>query len=89
MQETHAAGLEGADSLKDEAAAKPWLLTIIRREYARSFERKRLATVDVDELIASEEPMLAAVAGSGSRGAARRPVQAAARSIASRWCCRC
>jgi RNA polymerase sigma-70 factor (ECF subfamily) len=35
-------------------------LTIIRREYARSFERKRLATVDVDELIAREEPMLAA-----------------------------
>jgi RNA polymerase sigma-70 factor (ECF subfamily) len=35
-------------------------LTIIRREYARSFERKRLATVDLDELIAREEPMLAA-----------------------------
>ena len=48
------------DSLKDEAAAKPWFLTIIRREYARTFERKRLATVDVDELIAKEEPMLAA-----------------------------
>ena len=36
----------------DEAAAKPWFLTIIRREYARTFERKRLVTVDVDELIA-------------------------------------
>jgi RNA polymerase sigma-70 factor (ECF subfamily) len=35
-------------------------LTIIRREYARSFERKRFATVDVDELIAKEEPTLAA-----------------------------
>jgi len=48
------------DSLLDEAAAKPWFLTIIRREYARSFERKRFVTVDVDELIAREEPMLAA-----------------------------
>ena len=65
------------DSLQDEAAAKPWFLTIIRREYARTFERKRLVTVDVDELIAKEEPMLAAVAGSGPRRAARRPVQAA------------
>jgi RNA polymerase sigma-70 factor (ECF subfamily) len=35
-------------------------LTIGRREYARTFERKRLVTVDVDELIAKEEPMLAA-----------------------------
>ncbi len=48
------------DSLLDESAAKPWLLTIIRREYARTFERKRLVTVDVDELIANEEPSLAA-----------------------------
>jgi RNA polymerase sigma-70 factor (ECF subfamily) len=31
-----------------------------RREYARTFERKRFATVDVDELVAREEPMLAA-----------------------------
>ena len=48
------------DSLLDDAAAKPWFLTIIRREYARSFERKRFVTVDVEELIAAEEPMLAA-----------------------------
>jgi len=34
-------------------------LTIIRREYARTFERKRFVTVDVDELIAKEEPLLA------------------------------
>jgi RNA polymerase sigma-70 factor (ECF subfamily) len=48
------------DSLLDEAAAKPWFLTIVRREFARSFERKRFVTVDVDELVAREEPMLAA-----------------------------
>ena len=55
------------DSLQDEAAAKPWFLTIMRREYARTFERKRLATVDIDELIAREEPMLAAARGTRSR----------------------
>lgn len=39
------------DSLRDDAAAKPWLLTIVRRENARFFERKRLETVDIDELV--------------------------------------
>ena len=60
VQETMLRAWKARDSLKDEAAAKPWFLTIVRREYARSFERKRLVTVDVDELIAKEEPMLAA-----------------------------
>lgn len=60
VQETMLRAWKAQDSLLDEAAAKPWFLTIIRREYARSFERKRLVTVDVDELIAREEPMLAA-----------------------------
>ena len=50
----------GIAVLLDPAAAKPWFLTIVRREYARSFERKRFVTVDVDELIAAEEPLLAA-----------------------------
>ena len=60
MQETLLRAWKAQDSLLDEAAAKPWFLTIIRREYARSFERKRFVTVDVEELIAKEEPMLAA-----------------------------
>jgi RNA polymerase sigma-70 factor (ECF subfamily) len=60
VQETLLRAWKARDSLLDEAAAKPWLLTIIRREYARSFERKRFVTVNVDELIAKEEPLLAA-----------------------------
>jgi RNA polymerase sigma-70 factor (ECF subfamily) len=60
VQETMIRAWKAQDSLLDEGAAKPWFLTIIRREYARSFERKRFVTVDVDELIAKEEPMLAA-----------------------------
>ena len=60
VQETMIRAWKAQDSLLDEAAAKPWFLTIIRREYARTFERKRFVTVDVEELIAKEEPMLAA-----------------------------
>jgi RNA polymerase sigma-70 factor (ECF subfamily) len=60
VQETMLRAWKAQDSLTDQAAAKPWFLTIIRREYARTFERKRFVTVDVDELIAREDPMLAA-----------------------------
>jgi RNA polymerase sigma-70 factor (ECF subfamily) len=60
VQETMLRAWKAQDSLLDEAAAKPWFLTIIRREFARTFERKRLPAVDIDELIRSEEPILAA-----------------------------
>lgn len=38
------------DSLADEQAVRSWLLTIARRELARTFERRRLETVDIDDL---------------------------------------
>jgi RNA polymerase sigma-70 factor (ECF subfamily) len=60
VQETMMRAWKAQDSLLDERAAKPWLLTIIRREYARTFERKRFVTVDVDDLIAQETSTLAA-----------------------------
>jgi RNA polymerase sigma-70 factor (ECF subfamily) len=60
VQESMLRAWKAQDSLKDESAAKPWFLTIVRRELARTFERKRLPTVNVDELIAREEPALAA-----------------------------
>lgn len=60
VQETMLRAWKASDALQDESAAKPWLLTILRREYARSFERKRIPTVDIDDLIAAEEPGLAA-----------------------------
>ena len=60
VQETLLRAWKAQDSLLEEGAAKPWFLTIIRREYARTFERKRLVTVDVEDLVAKEEPMLAA-----------------------------
>ena len=45
-------------ALAEGAAAKPWLLTIVRREHARLYERKRFETVQVDELVGSESPEL-------------------------------
>ena len=46
-------------TLKDPAAAKGWLLTIVRREHARLFERKRLETVDLHAAIEREDSALA------------------------------
>lgn len=59
VQESLLRAWKAQDSLQDEAAAKPWFLTIIRREFARTFERKRLDTVDIDDLVAGDEPALA------------------------------
>jgi RNA polymerase sigma-70 factor (ECF subfamily) len=60
VQETLLRAWRAMDELRDEKAARQWLLTIARREHARLYERKRLPTVDVDELIEREEPLLAA-----------------------------
>ncbi|HEX6397169.1 MAG TPA: sigma-70 family RNA polymerase sigma factor [Steroidobacteraceae bacterium] len=59
VQETLIRAWKSRDELKDPAAARPWLFTIVRREHARLFERKRLPTVDVDEVEALGDPALA------------------------------
>ncbi len=46
-------------SLRDDAAAKPWLLTIVRRENARYFERRKLESVDIDDLTPAQSALLA------------------------------
>jgi RNA polymerase sigma-70 factor, ECF subfamily len=48
MQETLLRAWKSIDSLSDEKAVRSWLLTIARRELARTFERKRIPTVDLD-----------------------------------------
>lgn len=60
VQEALLRAWKSRNSLLHENAAKAWLCKIIRNEYARTFERKRLVMVDVDSLIATEEPALAA-----------------------------
>jgi RNA polymerase sigma-70 factor (ECF subfamily) len=59
VQEALLRAWKSLEALRDDAAAKPWLLTIVRRENARYFERKRLETVDIDNLTASQAALLA------------------------------
>ena len=59
VQESLLRAWKSLDALRDGAAAKQWLLTIVRRENARYFERKRLETVDIDNLTASQAALLA------------------------------
>ncbi len=58
VQEALLRAWKSLDALREEAAAKQWVLTIVRRENARYFERKRLETVDIDNLTASQTAML-------------------------------
>ncbi|MDJ0891612.1 MAG: sigma-70 family RNA polymerase sigma factor [Gammaproteobacteria bacterium] len=48
VQETYLRAWRSLDSLKDDKAAKTWLITILRREHARCFERNRPDISDVD-----------------------------------------
>jgi RNA polymerase sigma-70 factor (ECF subfamily) len=63
VQETLLRAWRSWEHLRDERAAKQWLLTIARREHARIYERKRFETVDVNDLIAAEAPVLASADG--------------------------
>ena len=59
VQESLLRAWKSLDALREDAAAKPWLLTIVRRENARWFERRRLETVDVDDLSPAQEAVIA------------------------------
>jgi RNA polymerase sigma-70 factor (ECF subfamily) len=58
VQETYLRAWKALDQLQDEAAAKGWLLTIVRREYARTFERKVPLFTDVDTVVLTEDSEL-------------------------------
>lgn len=58
VQETFLRAWKSLDSLKDDKAAKAWLITILRRENARRFERKQFDLVDMDDVsLADEGPL--------------------------------
>lgn len=59
VQEALLRAWKSLDALRDDNAAKQWLLTIVRRENARYFERRRLETVDIDDLTASQAALIA------------------------------
>lgn len=48
LQETFLRAWRAIDQLNEIKAAKSWLITILRRENARRFERKQLQLVDID-----------------------------------------
>ena len=58
VQETFLRAWRALDSLKDVGAAKSWLITILRREYARTFERKVPKFTDIDKVVVVEDDEL-------------------------------
>jgi RNA polymerase sigma-70 factor (ECF subfamily) len=58
VQETFLRAWKALDSLKNEKAAKSWLITILRREYARTFERKVPKFTDIETVSVPEDDEL-------------------------------
>ncbi len=58
VQETFLRAWKALDSLKDIGAAKSWLITILRREYARTFERKVPKFSDVETVVVPDDEEL-------------------------------
>jgi len=54
VQETYLRAWRSLDDLRDTGAAKAWLITILRREHARLYERRRPETEALDEGHADE-----------------------------------
>lgn len=55
VQETFMRAWRAIDSLRDERAAKRWLITILRREFARLFERKVPKFVDAEDVVIPDD----------------------------------
>jgi RNA polymerase sigma-70 factor (ECF subfamily) len=51
VQESLLRAWRSRESLKEATSARAWLLTIVRREHARLYERKRLELVGLDDEI--------------------------------------
>ena len=60
VQESLLRAWRSRDTLNDRGAARAWLLTIVRREHARLYERKRLELVSLDDALESQVPAKAA-----------------------------
>ena len=59
VQETMLRAWRARRGLRDPSTVRAWLLTIVRREHARLYERKRLPLVDIHECIARDDERLA------------------------------
>jgi len=58
VQETFLRAWKALDKLNDPKSAKSWLITILRREYARTFERKVPKFTDVENVVVVEDSEL-------------------------------
>jgi RNA polymerase sigma-70 factor (ECF subfamily) len=58
VQETFLRAWRALDSLNEIKSAKSWLITILRREYARTFERKVPLFTDMDKVVIEEKDEL-------------------------------
>lgn len=58
IQETYLRAWKALDRLQDPNAAKSWLITILRREYARTFERKVPPLTDIDGMVVEDDKSL-------------------------------
>jgi RNA polymerase sigma-70 factor, ECF subfamily len=58
VQETMLRAWRAQKGLREPAAVRAWLFTIVRREHARLYDRKRLSFVDIDEYNDGEETEL-------------------------------
>jgi RNA polymerase sigma-70 factor, ECF subfamily len=71
VQESLLRAWRSRDALKDPTCSRAWLLTIVRREHARLYERKRLELVELNDasehegsaLISQDESELHALRG--------------------------
>jgi RNA polymerase sigma-70 factor, ECF subfamily len=64
VQEAVLRAWKSVDGLRDASAVKAWLLTIIRREWARALERRRPDVQDIDSLSAAESLLISRSEGS-------------------------
>lgn len=55
VQETFSRAWKSIDSLKDEKAAKAWLITILRRENARLYEKYQPQLLEIEESLVADD----------------------------------
>ncbi|MEM1082306.1 MAG: sigma-70 family RNA polymerase sigma factor, partial [Pseudomonadota bacterium] len=55
IQETYVRAWKALDKLQDPDKAKSWLITILRREFARTFERKVPPLTDIDGVVVEDD----------------------------------
>src|SRR4051794_14968495 len=77
VQETFLRAWRALGDLRETNAAKAWLITILRREHARLYERKTPQFADVDEIDVADEREAHMPESAGGESGIRRAVHRA------------